>query len=578
MPTKTGRHSSHRRWPLHASAALTLAALAGGAGAQAPSATPQTDDIAHTVQPGDTLEGLARAYLAEPRQWPLLQARNKVVNPRRLQPGSVVWIPVRLQPSEPATVEFVHGAATQQTHSGAAPVALAPGEQLQEGAVLQVGPDAFIAVKLADGTVVRVQARSELQLRQLRRRGRAGSLQSVLEMRKGAVESTVTPQAETFRRFELRTPLAVTSVRGTRFSVALDDAGQATAAVLSGSVAVQSRQNDISAQGAAALLAPGQGLAVAADGTVGAPRPLLPAPEVSGIPATLGDPALLAIDVPELPGATRYEAQVAQDPDFIQVVRHGSFADGHLRWKALGDGRYHLSVRAVDEAGIPGLPAVRPFAIKTQPIPPLYQQPAPGAVVAQGAGELRCTQVPGVRWYRIQVASDAQFTQTLLDAQRLSDCRLALGTLPAGRYFWRAASQLPLPADQIDQGPYATPEPFTVAERPAALAPQALQAHDGDTTVRLHWSAQTGQRFRLQLARAADVAFESVVLDTVLDAPEWSASNLPAGDYLVRIQVLDATGLQSDFSAPRQIRVGSGVTTGAGLPVSTSSGQPVGRP
>ena len=39
-----------------------------------------------------------------------------------------------------------------------------------------------MAVQLADGTMVRVQAQSELQLRQLRRRGRAGSVQSVLEM------------------------------------------------------------------------------------------------------------------------------------------------------------------------------------------------------------------------------------------------------------------------------------------------------------------------------------------------------------------------------------------------------------
>ena len=32
--------------------------------------------------------------------------------------------------------------------------------------------------------------------------------------------------------------------------------------------------------------------------------------------------------------------------------------------------------------------------------------------------------------------------------------------------------------------------------------------------------------------------------DTVLDAPTWTASNLAAGEYLVRIQVLDASGLE----------------------------------
>ncbi|CAN7528580.1 FecR domain-containing protein [Acidovorax sp. LjRoot129] len=584
MSTNHGR----TRWALTAPAALTLGLLAGlvTTTASANPAAAQNDEIAHTVQEGDTLEALAKAYLDAPRQWPLLQARNKVANPRQLQPGSVVWIPVRLQPAESATVEFVHGPVTAQGQGNGAAGPVSKGGRLDEGTVLQVGPDAFVAVRLADGTVVRVQAQSELQLRQLRRRGRAGSLQSVLEMRSGAVESSVPPKAEAFRRFELRTPQAVTSVRGTRFSVAMGDAGQTTAAVLDGSVAVQQRADSAHAPHPsasaqphpAALLAPGQGLAVAADGTVGTPRALLPAPDTSAVPDTLGDAGLLAIDVPALPGAARYEAQVAQDADFTQVLRHGRFADGHLRWRALDDGRYYLSVRGVDDAGIPGRPAVLPFTVKTRPVAPLYQLPAPGAVVGTSTGELQCTQVPGVRWYRVQVASNAQFNQPLIDAQRLTECRLPLTALPAGNYFWRAASVLELPGGQADQGPFAPPQPFMVADRPAALSLQSLQAQDGEPTVRLHWPSQAGQRFRLQLAAAADPAFDQPVQDTVLDAAEWTASHLAAGEYLVRIQVLDPTGLQSDFSPPRQIRVGTGLRTGAGLPVSTSTGQPVGRP
>ena len=72
-------------------------------------------------------------------------------------------------------------------------------------------------------------------------------------------------------------------------------------------------------------------------------------------------------------------------------------------------------MRALDDAGIAGLPTVQPFTVKTRPVAPLYQHPAPGAVVPSGAAELRCTEVPGVRWYRVQVAADAQFTQPLRD-------------------------------------------------------------------------------------------------------------------------------------------------------------------
>ncbi|WP_298209270.1 FecR domain-containing protein [Acidovorax sp.] len=566
-------------------AALVLAATTGLAsrGAQADPDISQADEIAHVVKKGDTLEKLARDYLDAPRQWPLLQARNKVANPRQLPLGSVIWIPVRLQPVESATVQFVQGTATAQGRSSKTPTPITQNQQLEEGTTLLVGPDAFVTVKLADGTVVRVQAQSELQLRQLRRRGRAGSAQSVMEMHKGGVESTVTPNAVSPPRLEIRTPLAVTSVRGTRFSVAMMDSGQTTASVLNGSVAVQSRRDTDSRPAAAltastSLLAPGQGLAVAADGTVGATRALLPPPDTSGVPALLGDASLLAIDIPEAPGAARYVAQVAQDTAFTQVLRHGNFANGNLRWKALDDGHYYLAVRAVDDAGIAGQPAVQPFTVKTRPVAPLYQSPAPDAVVASGSAELRCTDVSGVRWYRVQVAADAKFTTPLRDEQRLTACRMPLGTLPLGTYFWRIASLQQLPDGQADQGPFAPPQSFTVAARPVTLSQQSMQAEDGDPTVRLHWPGRIGQRFRLQLAAAADPDFAKLVQDNVLDAPTWTASNLPAGEYLVRIQVLDPSGLESEFSPPRQIRVGTGIRTGSGLPVSTSSGAPVGRP
>ena len=128
----------HIRWTPCAAAALALAALAGLAprGAQASPPATLGDEVAHIVKEGDTLEGLARDYLAAPRQWQQLQARNKVADPRRLQPGSVIWIPVRLQPSESATVQFVQGAVTAQARAGDAPAPVSPGGKLEEGTAL----------------------------------------------------------------------------------------------------------------------------------------------------------------------------------------------------------------------------------------------------------------------------------------------------------------------------------------------------------------------------------------------------------------------------------------------------------
>ena len=538
------------------------------------------------VQAGDTLEGLSQSYFGTPRLWHQLQARNKVKDPRQLQPGSVVWIPVGLLPAESAQVEFVHGDVKVHTAepgastnpAAAANPPVAAGTMLAEGTRLQVGPDGFVTVRLADGSVVKVSAQSDVQLRQLRRRGRAGSVQSVVEIQRGSVESSVAPSTDASRRFEVRTPRAVTSVRGTRFGVALSESGDTTAAVLQGAVAVQSRAADNPAQhtAAATVLQPGQGLAVQADGTVGSPRSLLPAPDLTSLPAAVHDLGLLALNVPGQAGANAYQAIVARDAELTQVLRSGTFANGQLRWKGLDDGQYFISVRAIDAEGIAGLPTTQPLTVKTQPVPPLYQKPAPDAVVSNAGGQLLCTQVAGVRWYRIQVATQADFNAPVLDESRLDSCTLSVAQLPVGSYFWRAASVRELPGGGVDQGPFAAPQPFKLVQQPPALSAQALQADDGGTTVSLRWPGQAGQRYRLQLAR--EMRFEKPVLDTLLDEPQWAASDLAAGTYFLRVQVLDPSGLQGDFSPARSIRVGTGFSTGWGLPVSDSSGEPVRRP
>ena len=72
---------------------------------------PAADDLRHVVVQGDTLYGLSQHYLASHQLWPALQRRNAIVDPLRLQPGQVVYIPAHLLPthSVAATVDFVHG-------------------------------------------------------------------------------------------------------------------------------------------------------------------------------------------------------------------------------------------------------------------------------------------------------------------------------------------------------------------------------------------------------------------------------------------------------------------------------------
>lgn len=48
----------------------------------------------YTLRPGDTLIGVSARYLARPADWPRVQRHNRIANPYRLVPGSVLRIPL----------------------------------------------------------------------------------------------------------------------------------------------------------------------------------------------------------------------------------------------------------------------------------------------------------------------------------------------------------------------------------------------------------------------------------------------------------------------------------------------------
>lgn len=546
-----------------------LLALAGPAVAQPAGA------IEHTVRPGDTLQALATHYLGDARLWPGLQQENHVADPRRLRPGSRLRIPLHLLPAGHAEVAFTQGDVRVQLPGGP-PQAPQPGQPLPEGARLQAGADSFVTVRLADGTLVRVQADSQVQLEQLRRRGRAGDAQSVLQLERGSVEPSVPPQPPHGQRhFEIRTPSASTAVRGTRFVVELAPDGRTLAAVTEGALAVAPGRADAGA--GVQVVARGHGVVVSAAGTVGAPAPLLPAPALDALPATLEDANFLTLALAPVPGAVAYQVQVARDAQFAAIVRSVTAPGPQLRLPAVADGDYYVAARAVDAAGLSGHRAQRAIRVKAHPVAPLAQAPLDGATLARGQGALACTPVQGAARYRIQVAGAAGFAAPLLDETARGQCVLALAALPAGGYQWRVASVRELAGGALDQGPFGPAQTFAVAEQPPALGAQAIAASDNGGRVSLSWPGGPGQRFRLQLA-ADERGFEQPLVDEELAEPAWTAPALAPGSYLVRIRTHDASGLESAFSTPRQIVLPPAVRSGTGLPITSADGRPLSAP
>ena len=558
-----------------AMACATVCALLIGqdAAAQIKPAPRGGDVIEHKVIAGDTLEQLASRYLGDRARWTALQAHNQVSNPFRLRPGSMLEIPTRLLRAAAASVEYVQGDVrssrslshlAEPTTAASSPVQ--KGQLLQEGDSLKVPANAFVSVRLADGSLVRVQSESDVELRQMRRKGRAGTLQSVLDLREGALEASVPKQPSSERRFEVRTLASSTSVRGTQFLVQTDLQGKTATAVDEGSVAVHSGTPS-------ALLKPGQGVAATADGKLGKPTAMLGAPDIAVWPALAEDANWVSLPLPAMTGAVRYQVQLAEDKSFTRVLRNSTFTQSPARLTGVDDGNYLVAIRAIDANGVPGARSVHALRVKAHPVPPLYEFPEPDATVGLGQRGLQCTKVHEATGYRIQViAAGGDFAHPAMDTGTLQDCLLSAETLAklgAGDYLWRVASIRTLANGQQDPGPFATAQKMKLAEAPKSPELQ-LGGGAGEGVSKIRWTGEEGQRYRIVVASQPD--FAAPVVDTWLAAPQWGTESLPPGTYYLQMQIEDSNGLRSNFSKARQFQTGNWVTTGDGQSMTSGDG------
>lgn len=562
MPRPPSSPPLRSPWQLLAPA---VAVLCWGGLAQA-----QQDQV-HVVQPGDNLYDLAQRYLDDPKQWPQLQRLNRVSHPRRLMPGSQLVIPAALARPEPAVADVLHvsGQASVRPASQAGAMPLAVGGQVSEGAQIEVGQDGFVTLRLADGSVVRLSAGTQVRLRELRHAPSPGHVQSGLDLDRGRVDATVKPLPSTRSRFEVRTPRAVGGVRGTTFGVAVGQGGDLIGDVREGAIHVRSLAAPTGAEGT--LVRAGQGARV---GNTTAVAPLLAPPDLSGVPDVLEDASLLELPLSRDVGASGWQVRIASDDAAERVVRNAIFPLPVARFAALDDGPYLLAVRAIDSQGIPGTEAVRRLVVNAHPTPPLLREPRQGSRVMGPAVELLCTEGAGAMGYRFEVARDASFTDLVEQTTDLAQCQHTARLLVPGAYVWRVAAVARDAQGQRDQGPFSQPMPFeAVAQPPTPSSPSLSGA--GPDTLGVIWSASPGGPWRHQLQLAHDDAFIRLIDDQQLAEAAFTRSMPPAGTYHIRVRQIDAHGLPSAWSEPQRLEVHERIVTSDAQPLNSSEGRPV---
>jgi hypothetical protein len=489
------------------------------------------DEWIYTVREGDTLWTLTQRFLTHQNLLPRLQAHNNVTRPRRLPPGTQLRIPyewIRSDPT-PARVVAVRGEVRAQGGSGAARRVQAQ-DLVQPGEVLTTPADGHALLEFQDGSRLALLADSMLRVA-VARTYATGTSETRLELLRGRTENRVVPRGSQGVRFEIFTPAGITSVRGTDYRVSAEGSEKARAEVLEGAVAVDGT-------GGGVTVPAGFGSVVQAGAAPSEPVQLLPAPDLSALPARV--PALPAeLALPPLPGARAYRVQLARDAGFESIVLDVLEPDARLRLPMLPSGAYAVRVRGVDAAGLEGLNAQGALELDAAPPPPRAVSPEPGQAVSGDSIALHFAASPGLT-HRIQVARDPAFSGLVRDVTDVATSPYRVdGDLAAGIYHWRVAARHP----EHGEGPFGPARSF----RRSPSAPAAVAFALAPDTLRLGWeSAEPQARFRVQLAR--DETFSEVVLDRLVEGRELTAPRPEPGTYHARVRAVGSDGFEGPYS------------------------------
>lgn len=399
--------------------------------AQAQQAPSQDGSIAYVVRRGDTLIDLATDYLTRPADYRRLQKLNRVANPRRLAIGRSLAMPVELLKANPdqARIANFRGDVRLEHDGRAGPAAL--GQIVLEGDVLSTGPNSFSRVAFSDGSFVTVPSNGRVRVTRLRRYVLNGAVRQELTLERGRAESTVSKR-QIPGAFLVRTPVSVSSVRGTEFRTAFDEqTGRGATEVLHGVVEVAVAEGVTEA-----VLEPGQGAAVANGITRKAA--LLSAPDLE-TPDQIQSGRSLNFTLRSLPNATRYRGRLATDAGMIEAFAEAGSAPDQTRlaFDGIPDGAYFLRVTAVSEEGVEGLPM-------TYDVMRIRNMVTDLASSNERVGRRRFYKF---RWreegdgearFRFQIWREGDQSMTpVIDQPGLTDTVLTLASLPAGAYSWR---------------------------------------------------------------------------------------------------------------------------------------------
>ncbi|BBB27061.1 FecR domain-containing protein [Amphritea japonica] len=502
----------------------------------------QAQEWVYTTVEGDNLWNLSEKHLDRVTRFQQLQKLNNIKNPRQLQPGTRLRVPLKWIRSNPVPAEIseLRGEAELLRAADNSVIPLTEGSQIQLGDRIRSGADTTLAIRFADNTVLTLYSDSLIRFDHLSAHGTTGMVDSRLNLLKGRMDTRVTPASGPGSRFEIETPSAISAVRGTEYRATVADEGQlSNIEVLHGKVVVSGADKK-------RLIKAGYGTQIATGTAPIPPKKLLPPPPFKKPDGPIRSINWI-INWQTNEDAREYRIEVSEDASFNTLLWQQISEYSRAPLPDLPDGKYFARVRGIDQLGLEGQSSVLAFTLDARPQPPVQLSPADKKLLRGQSPELQWTASEDAARYHLEIATDATFNNLIVDDKGISGNRYDSSALPVpGNYFWRLTS---VTADN-EFGPAGLIREWETKPIPAKVDAQMSASEDGMLVA--SWPS-TNDRETYQVQLAYDKAFNNIQTDSILTKPEMSFQPVKNTPRYLRVRTIATDGYIGPWGATQKV-------------------------
>lgn len=482
------------------------------------------------VKNGTNLIHLAREYCHQQSDWKTIAHINGLKPPYLIIEQTTLKVPLSLLKYKKltATLATMRGDVSIVDTNGDI-TRTNKGAILTSGQTLITGEDAYAHIIFPDYRYLRIEPNSKLTFNYL-----ISLVDQTVKidftLHTGRIFNKIKQRLQPNDSHQIRTPIAITGVRGTEYRIKTVDQGNSFE-TLTGKV-------DVGAAGSSITLRANQGSRVQPGAPPEKPRPL-PIPPAAPLLKPIFRMLPAVIPAPEHPQAETLRMRITADSAGLTTVKevHCSPEEAFVI-DSLPDGSYHSFFTAIDKEGFESLPnGPLPLNIRTIPSAPVISNPKDGQTFWDKHISISWLKGEQTDHFFYQLATDNAF-KNIIAEQETGTPFLTTTVLEPGLYFFRVQA---ISKDRFTTL-FSPPISWKIASQPE------MQGATTSTSepLALRWSAME-EKCTYDLQIAENRQFTKLLLDqkAITTASYEVQEHLLAGTYFVRIRAVlspDAIG------------------------------------